>query len=186
MSDNLPSIPATTDSLTSGGSAMARSKASIKQHPVIVFLTAIVTGFIAGVSAYHFILSVAQLEVVQKDTYIMKSDVVGKVLRHEAIREIGRLIERGEELNSSESQNINRTKKIDSYMLRVHTFTHYLNLPPVEELGGQKYSFVEKRIDHIIRDIPNTGQTPAPLEQKVSRIIGVLQGLRSSFSARFE
>ena len=157
---------------------MTRFKDSIEQHPVIVTLASLLIGFTAGIGAYQGILSIAKLDTVQKGSYIKSSDVVGNLLRNEALREIEHLIELGEGLDADDDST-----EIESYMVRAHTFVHYLDLPKHDEIAGTEYSFAEQRIDHIIRDMPNTGDPPAPLDQKVSRIVGVLHGLKASLSS---
>ena len=157
---------------------MVKFKEKVEQHPVIVALASLFIGFSAGIGTYKSIQSIANLDVVQQGTYIKKSNVVGNLLRKEALGQIEHLIEIGGKIDFDEN-----TAEGEDYILRVHTFVHYLNLPQEIEIGGEKYSFAEQRIDHIIRDIPNTGGPPAPLDQKVSRIVGVLKGLKASLSA---
>jgi hypothetical protein len=150
----------------------------IKDAPVLWFLAAIVTGFIAGFGAYHSIIAVGVHELVKKGSYILKSDVVGKLLRTEAIQQLDNLIELGEKMDGTKQSDA------ENYMTRVHTFVHYLDLPEEIDILGVKRSFAEKEIDHIIRDIPNVGKPPRSNSEKIFRIAGVLKGLRSSLVSK--
>ena len=153
----------------------------IEQHPVVILVSLFVGGS-ASIGVYQGILRIAKLETVQQGTYVKKSNLVGNLLRNEALQTIEHLIEIG-------TNEINRESGMDEqeaemYMLRVHTFLHHLNLPKIYAMGSDKHSFAEQKIDHIIRDIPNTGKPPAPLVQKLSRIVGVLKGLKESLISR--
>lgn len=150
----------------------------IKNDPVFWFLAAIVTGFIAGFGAYRAIIAVGAHELVRKGSYILKSDIVGKLLRSEALQQLDHLVELGEKLDGTKQSDA------ENFMTRVHTFVHYLDLPKEIEIGGDKFSFAEKQIDYIIRDIPNSGQPPRPNPEKIFRIGGVLKGLRSSLVSK--
>lgn len=157
---------------------MASFKNKVEQNPVIATLVMVFVGFTSGIGVYQGILEITQLDVVRRGTYVYKSDVVGNLLRKEALTEIKHLAELGEKIdfNAQPGQG-------EAYMLKVHTFVHYLDLPKEIEIAGDKYSFAEKQVDHIIRDIPNTGQAAAPLDQKIMRIVGVLKGIQASLSA---
>jgi hypothetical protein len=148
----------------------------INSHPVLWVLSTLVVGFVAGFGAYRAILGVGSLETVRKGSYVLKSDIVGRLLRAESLRELGHLIELGEKMDTS------ATKDAETYMLRVHTFVHYLDLEKDAEYGNR--SFAEESIDHIIRDIPNTGTGPRPIPEKIARIVGALKGLQSSLVSR--
>lgn len=150
----------------------------IKNDPVLWFLAAIVTGFISGFGTYRAFIAVGAHELVQKGSYILKSDVVGKLLRSEAIQQLESLIELGEKLDATKQSDA------DNFMTRVHTFVHYLDLPKDIDIVGEKSSFAEKQIDYIIRDIPNTGKPPRTNPEKIFRITGVLKGLRSSLASK--
>ena len=150
----------------------------IKNDPVLWFLAAIITGFIAGFGAYRAIIAVGAHELVRKGSYILKSDVVGKLLRSEALAQLDHLVELGEKIDGTKPADA------ENFMTRVHTFVHYLDLPKEIEIAGDQFSFAEKQIDHIIRDIPNVGKSPRPNPEKIFRITGVLKGLRSSLVSR--
>ncbi len=162
---------------------MAPFREQIEQHPIMVVLTSLVVGFVSGVAVYNGILRIAKLEVVQEGAYIKKSDVVGNLLRKEAVREIEHLLEIGEKLNESQ------IAEAEEYMLRVHTFVYYLGLPYDVEKVDYKSSHAAQRIDEIIRNallVWGRKNLEVPLDQKVSRIMGVLKGLKASLSARQE
>lgn len=150
--------------------------------PTIESLTYLLIGFFGGIGAYQFILKTAKLKVVRKGSYILRSDLVGNLLRTESLQTIGHLVEIGKSIIGQGAQ-INE-QDAEVYMLRVHTFVHHLDLPKVYEVAGDEFSFAEAKVDHIIRDIPNTGGQTAPLIQKVSRIVGVLEGVRGSMASR--
>ena len=148
---------------------------AIAHSPTFWALGLLVTGFVCGFSAFQAILAVGAHEVIRKGTYVLKSEVIGKLLRTETIREIETLIDLGNSLD------ISKLSDAEVYMNRVHTFVHYLEIPKEYEIAGHHYSFAEQEIDRIIRDIPNKGGVKAPLGEKIPRIVGVLRGLRSSF-----
>ena len=150
----------------------------IKDDPVLWFLAAITTGFVAGFSSYRAILAVGAHEIVKKGSYLLKSDVVGKLLRAEALQQLDHLIELGENLDGT------KIADAEAYMQRVQTFVHYLDLPVESDGIAGKTSFAEKQIDFTIRDIPNIGQVPRPTPEKVFRIVGVLKGLRASLVSK--
>ena len=152
---------------------------AVKNDPVVFLLGALVTGFIAGFGAYRAILTVGAHEVVQKGSYILKSNVVGNLLKTEALAQIDHLIELGEKVDFK-----SKSRQADDYMVRVIAFIHYLDLPKDVDQEIEPRSFAEKTIDHIIRDIPNVGQEPAPLPEKVARIVGVLKGVRASLTSQ--
>lgn len=149
----------------------------IQNAPVLYFLVATVTGFIAGFGAYRAIIKVGVHDIVRKGSYILKSDIVGNLIRSEALQELDHLIELGGKIDGT------KLAEAVNFMTRVHTFVHYLDLPKELNIGEDKFSFAEELIDHIIRDIPNTGQTPKSNQEKIFQIIGVVKGLRSSLSS---
>lgn len=149
----------------------------IKNDPILWFLAAIFTGFVTGFSCYRAILAVGVFDVVKKGTYLLKSDVVGKLLKSESLQQMDHLIEIGEKMDG------NKVADAETYMKRVLTFIHYLELPETDGSAG-KSSFAEQQVDFTIRDIPNVGQSPRPNPEKVFRIVGVLKGMRASFISK--
>ncbi len=160
---------------------MANIKETLEKNLVIFFLSAIFMGYAAGFGSYQAILEVAKLDTVQRDAYVLKSNIVGSLIKNEALQQIEHLIEIGENIASSKKKN-----EAENYMLRAHTFAHYLDLPIEYEIAGNKFSFAEQTIDYIIRDIPDTGQPAHQLPDKIERIVGVLKGLKGSFSSRIK
>jgi hypothetical protein len=154
---------------------MVGLKERVEGHLGIFFASTAIAAFVAGWGAHIAVESAANLECIQKGTYVLKKDVVGNLLRNESIAELGALIEVGENLNPEQDK-----KKAETYMLRVLTFVHHLDLPKDGGSLEKNISRTEERIDFIIRDIPNTGSPPRPLSEKINMIVGVLQGLRSS------
>lgn len=155
-------------------------KTLLENDPFLIVGASLVTGFIAGFAAFKAILGVGSFETIKKGTYILKENIVGNLLKNEAIAEIEKLIEIAEKMDH------NKTQDVYNFMNRVLTFVHYLDLPKdTDETIGAR-SFVEREIDHTIRDIPNIGGAKASLDQKLNRIAGVLKGLKASFSSRFE
>lgn len=55
----------------------------IKQSPVLWVLSAVVTGFIAGIAAYIGLLKITNQETIIKGTYEPKKNLVGRVLKNE-------------------------------------------------------------------------------------------------------
>lgn len=148
----------------------------IRNHPAMWVLASLVSGFVAGFGAYKAILTVGAHEVVRKGSYVLKSEIVGRLLRSESLQEIDHLIELGEKIDA------NVRNDAETYMLRVHTFVHHLNLGDDAEYGNR--SFAEESIDHTIRDIPNLGGPARPLEEKIARIVGVLKGIRAGLASK--
>ncbi len=63
-------------------------KARIEESPWMYFLGAILGSFIAGISAYDFILRVAKLDVVRQGTYILQEDVRQKYVPLETFTKV--------------------------------------------------------------------------------------------------
>ena len=158
---------------------MSTFKQKVESNPVIAILVAATSGFAAGFGAYQSVLSIGTCDVVKAGSYVMKSDVVGKLRRHEAVKEMEHLIEIGGRLRDS-------PEEAEKYMLRVHTFVDHLDLPKTIEIGGDLYSSTERTIHYIIHDIPNTGDPALSSEKKVARIVGILVGLKSALNSRVE
>jgi hypothetical protein len=147
----------------------------IKSNPVVWLLGSLVAGFVSGFGAYAAILKVGAHEIVQKGSYVPKSEIVGRLLRTESLQQLASLIELGEGMDPS------RKEAAETYMLRVHTFVHYLGLETDAEYGNR--SFAEESIDHVIRDIPNIGGA-RPVAEKIARIVGVPKGVESSLISK--
>lgn len=139
------------------------------KQPVVAFFGALVVGFTAGIEAYRYFLNITNQETVIKNTWVLKSEVTGTLLRNEAVREIDHLIENGEKLNKDEE-----TAK---WLLQTLTFVQYINLDKnIVDEKGQKMSAVEANIRYA--------QTFQSIKVQVQKTLGVLKGFRSALSAQ--
>lgn len=141
----------------------------ITHHPLkVVFATAI-GSFLAGISAYQFVIDTAKLDVVQENTYVLKEDFEGVLLRKEAIAELSRLIEVGELLDPGEPRSI-------SWLVESLTFIHHLGLDRDSDWEGRRVSSEEAML--------RWAQLQTDRGEQVGITLGVLRGLRSAFSSR--
>ena len=144
-------------------------RARIEKNLVFFFLTTVVAGFGAGLTFYGTVLGIANMESVAKNSYILKEELAGKILKKEAVREIEHLIEIGEKLNSEEERNI--------WLFRVFAFIHVIELERdiiwqgEDGWKGQKVSAIEGDILYAFSD--------SSKNEQVQKILGILQGLKS-------
>ncbi len=148
---------------------------AIQNDPLFWALSAVATGFIAGFGAYRAILSVGAHEVVKKGSYVLRSDIVGTLLRSEALQQLDHLVELGEKMSKPNAQ------EVATYITRAHTFVHYLDLPKDDRASGYPMSFAERQIDLIVRDAFKQGLSGP---EKAHQIVGILKALRSSLASR--
>jgi hypothetical protein len=120
-------------------------KERIEHNLLVFFLTALVTGFIAGYSAYAKIVDTSGKVLVGKDTYILKTDLVGTILKTEAVREIDHFIEIGQSINNNEAET-------RVWLMRVLAFIHGLNLEKDSEWNGHPMSAIESDIRYVFLD----------------------------------
>ena len=128
------------------------------------------------IGAFAGYLLMTNQELVVKGSCIPKSEIIyGKILRREAVNEIGHLIEIGEKIASNESET-------NVWLLQVLVFIHAIDLEQeftwqTEPLQGQKMSAVEADIRWAL--LQNE-----PIGIKAQKILGVLKGLRAALQAR--
>src|SRR5262245_7421624 len=106
-----------------------------KNSPVVVFLGAIVTGFMAGIGAYGSFLTINNKTNLVKGTFVPKSALMGQLLRTEVIDESRDLMDAG--------RNMDIDKKPDegeAYLTRVEIFLRSLELPKVRTFGDEPMS----------------------------------------------
>ncbi len=151
-------------------------EAFIKENIVVFFLSTIVTGFIAGIASYKSLLMITNQTTVIKDTFVLKSNLVGKVLRNEALTEIRKLIDYGRELNLTNKPEIG-----EAFISRADIFLRNLDLPKVREFHGDKMSDPAYAMQLLIMENDLYGYGNLTINQKVMRVVGILQGLESSF-----
>jgi len=143
--------------------------AEFLRNPVFRALAGAALCFGAGFGSYRAILEIAHLDTVPKDSYVLKQDLIGRVIGVEALAEIEHLVEIGEKL----SGNVNDSR---TWLLRTVTFVHEVKLEQDTTVGNTKMSTVEKDIRWSLED--------PSVESQVQKTLGVLQGLRSAFRAR--
>jgi hypothetical protein len=148
----------------------------IKNNVIIFFLTSLVTGFIAGIGAYKTLLAITNQTTVIKGTYVLKSKIVGKVLRDEVLTEIRKLIEIGKELDL-----VKNPDKGEAFITRVDVFVRNLDLPKERDFGGKKMSNPAYMLHLLIMENKFYGYGDLTINQKVQRVVGILQGLEASF-----
>ena len=145
---------------------MANLQEFIRNHPVIVFLGALASGFIFGTACYEGLLQITNQETVIKNTYILKKDIVHNILKKEAIREIDHLIQNGRKLKDKSEMNI--------WLMRVLTFTQVLGLEKDRTYKEQKMSAVEANVRWVFDRNPS-------IETQSQQVLGILEGLKSGF-----
>ncbi|QTQ38034.1 Uncharacterized protein ToN1_39305 [Aromatoleum petrolei] len=138
----------------------------------MVFLGAIITGFIAGVSAYIGLLKITNQETVIKGSYELKKNLVGRVLKNEILIECGKLIESGGRIEGATMPD-----RVEAFLTQTLIFLEGLDLPKVQQYLQLKMSWPAYTIQLLL---VNDNLSPS---QKLGRAIGVLEGLRSSFAA---
>lgn len=141
-------------------------KNKVQNNLTIFFLTTLLTGFIAGFITYGTIVDVSGQVLLIKDSYVLKKDIVGRLLRIEAISETDHLIEIG-------SSNINNENATRIWVMRVLAFIHCLNLEKDSELNGIKMSATEADIRYILQD--------PSFENQRQKILGILLGFKSAY-----
>ncbi|MBV6390289.1 MAG: hypothetical protein JNIBNLAF_01961 [Nitrosomonas europaea] len=144
----------------------------IKQSPVLWVLSAVVTGFIAGIAAYIGLLKITNQETIIKGTYEPKKNLVGRVLKNEVLIECGKLIELAGRIDGATMPD-----KVEAYMTQTLIFLEGLDLPKVQQYHQLKMSWPAYTIQLLLVNDKLSSS------QKLGRAQGVLEGLRSSFSA---
>ena len=144
----------------------------IKNSPILFVLTTAVTSFIAGIGAYRVLLNITNQETVIKGTYELRKNLLGRVLKSEVIIECGKLLELGVRIDSATMPD-----KVEAYMTQTLIFLEGIDLPKVQHYHQLKMSWPAYTIQLLL---VNHELSPS---QKLGQSMGVLEGLRSSFSA---
>lgn len=148
---------------------MAKLKDLIEHNLVISVLALLLAGFIAGIAVYNGILQISNQETVVKNSYVLKRDLAGTVLRNEAVREIEHLIEQGQNIKDDHD-------KTRIWLLRTLIFIHQIHLEKDATWKGQIMSTVEADIRWAITD--------PSVDAQAQKTIGILEGLRSALLTR--
>ena len=154
-------------------------KERVENNPALWAAALLIVGFGAGIGAYRGLLEITNQETVIKGSYVPKSEVVGTVLRSEVIKELDHLIKWGSKFAES-----NEPKEANIFLSQSRAFLVGLNLPKDTEFLNDKMSSVVFDHQMIMMRHRLYGHEKITLSQQVSRITGLLQGLRSSYSAR--
>jgi hypothetical protein len=134
--------------------------------PVILFLAAVFGG---GFGAYRALLEATNQETVIKGSYVLKSDLVGTILKNEAVSEIDHLIEIGQSLGNDDA-------KTRIWLMQVLAFIQGLDLPRDWEWQGLKVSAIEGDIRYALED------PSIPIQAQ--KTLGVLKGFRAALQSR--
>ena len=118
-------------------------------------------------------------EVVQKGSYILKSNVVGNLLKTEALAQIDHLIELGEKVDFK-----SKSRQADDYMVRVIAFIHYLDLPKDVDQEMTLAHLQRRRSITSFETYRMWAKSRPRYRRKVARIVGVLKGVRASLTSQ--
>lgn len=140
-------------------------KEIIERNLVVFFLTTLLTGFIAGYTTYNKIVDTSGQVLVGKDTYILKKDLAGTILKSEAVGEIDHLIEIGQDVKDNDSET-------RIWLMRVLAFIHGLKLEKDSEWDGHPMSAIESDIRYALLD--------PSLEIQRQKTLGILQGFKAA------
>lgn len=147
----------------------ASFKEQVERHVLWIVLTALVTGFGAGIGTYRGLLEITNQETVIKDSYILKSELAGTILRNEAVREIDHLIDTGQSLGNDDAQ-------ARIWLMQVLAFIHGMQLEKDSEWQEQPMPAVEVDIRNALTD---------PLiEIQTQKTLGILKGFRAALQTR--
>lgn len=142
---------------------------TLKEHPLVILFSTAAVAFGIGLTAYQLVLEAADLDVVREGTYTLNKDLEGRLIRRDAVREVVRLIDVGEALETDNSS-------IHAWLLESRTFVHELGLEKDSEWDGQKVATIERNMLWAVQD--------SSVELQVQKTLGVLRGLRAAFSSR--
>jgi len=117
-------------------------KQKIEDHPLVFFFSILVTGFCAGLGAYHSLLSIANLESIQKNTYVLKDELKDNYISKEKHVELATQLKQ-ENQNYEKNLKLNYVvkSKYDSLVKQLKAKSQELS-----ELHTQLNSFTKKLI----------------------------------------
>lgn len=147
----------------------------VERNLPLFFLGTLLSGFLAGLTAYKFLLEATNQTTLVKGTYILKSNVVGRVLKNEALTEVRSMIDKARLIKPSEDPN-----EAEAFLTKAQIFVHGLDLEKIRHPSGDFQSVASREIDLIVMG-DRDGYNDLTLDQKLSRVVGVLSGLESSF-----
>jgi len=134
---------------------------------VLVYLAIFATGCTAGYVYYQkIIIDDTGRELVVKNCCIPKENLVGTILKTEAIVEIDHLIEIGQSIKNNEEEST-------VWLMRVVAFIHGLNLEKDSEWKGHPMPAIEADIRYVLLD--------PSIEVQRQKTLGVLLGFRAAF-----
>lgn len=138
----------------------------IENKPIYYVLSTLIIGFLAGLGAYRFIVETSGQVLLGKSDYILKKDLIGTILKTEAVSEIEHLIEVGCNLNNNQNDTI-------TWLMRVLAFIHGLNLEKDSEWNQRPMAAVESDIRYALLD--------KSIERQRQKVLGILQGFKAAF-----
>ena len=146
-------------------------KERLEDSALWIILAALTTGFISGAGGFKWGLNAFNQDIVTRDTYVLKRDLAGSLLRREAIIAIDLLIQNGQDLDGD-------APKSRTWLMQVLAFIHGLNLEKDFNWEGNHVSAVEADIRFALTD--------QSLDIQVQKVLGILRGLRAAFQARIQ
>jgi hypothetical protein len=154
-------------------------KEKIEKNLALWVLGLLLAGFLAGVGAYKTMLEITNQETVVKGTVIKKSDLVGSILKSEIIKELDHMIENGQKIDAT-----NDPSEAGVFLSRTRSFLIGLNLP--KDKNYQDTPLSSPVFDHQMIMMRNSwyGHGDITLSEHVARVLGLLKGLKASYSAR--
>jgi hypothetical protein len=160
-----------TDRPTTEAPPKPRIKERLEDNVIWVMIVALASGFAAGAGGFKWGIDAFNQDIVTRGTYILRRDLVGNLLKSEAIIAIDFLIQNGQSLDGDAPQS--RT-----WLMQVLAFIHGLNLEKDFNWQGNRVSAVEADIRYALTD--------PSLEIQVQKVLGILRGLRAAFQARVQ
>jgi hypothetical protein len=145
-----------------------------KYSPLFVLIL-IASAFSAGVGTYRLGLEITNQETVIKGSCIPKADLVGPILKTEAVREIDHLIDTGQSLGKDEAQT-------RVWLMQVLAFIHTLNLEKDYEWLENAHAPVQK-VPAVEADVRYALSDPS-VEIQAQKTLGVLKGFRAGLEAQ--
>ena len=121
-------------------------KQKIEDHPLVFFFSILVTGFCAGVGAYHSLLSIATLEPIQKNSYVLKEAIKDNYVSREKYIELAAQLKKGNQnLEKNLELNYVDKTKYDSLAKQLKIYSHELSVLRANLDSVTKKLMVERR-----------------------------------------
>ena len=154
-------------------------KDKIENHIVVWTFVVLVSGFSSGIATYEGLLYITNQETIVRDTYVRKSDLVGQIHRSTVITELDHLMEIGENANNSTDPSA-----AGVFLTRTRSFLQGLDLPKDVSFQQSEMSWPLRDLQMIMTQNPWFGHQEIDLPEQVARTIGLLEGMKSAYSAR--